>query len=305
MPNRSNPARLAVAILVTLPAIGVFQTASAQVVTNATLQGTTADMPNGNVPTGWTGISSVDTGDSGVEVDCASGVLSDSTDGGSFARALTGEGMSQTVTGFEVGKIYFVTFEQARVLHFGRAEGHFDVTLFGSTLAAPTITDVPGSDPGVTDWEPVTVGPFTATGTSSTLSISMATDTAGSDPFGGANIAVCGYPRDTALADHLIDAVSVFEDIDTDGDGVSNRLDNDDDNDGISDVDEGYVFNPATTYTLNVGASTSGTAADGASLVFEDGSGNSVVFELAANATYGFGGTVGAPRLPSRPAPAR
>ncbi len=210
------------ALFLALSYIGLLMSGNvqAQVLANGSMIGTAADMPNGNTPNSWTGIASVDTGDDTVDVDCAVGVLSGSTDSGSFARGVTGEGLSQTVTGLTSGATYFVQFEQSRILHFGRATGHWEVTMFGSSLSAPVITAIPGSDPGQTAWEQVVVGPFVATGTSTTLSLAVQTDGSGTDPFAGANISgTCAYPRETATADLTIDGVRVFEDLDSDGDG--------------------------------------------------------------------------------------
>ncbi len=258
------------------------------------MTGTAADMPNANVPNSWSSIGTIDVGDGTFAVDCATGILSGSSDSGAFARGVSGQGLSQTVTGLTIGATYFVQFEQSRILNFGRATGHWEVTMFASALSSSTITDTPASDPGQTAWEQAVVGPFVATATSTTLSFVVQTDSSGSDPFGGANISgACAYPREIATADLTIDAVRVFEDEDSDGDGQSNRLDADDDNDGILDTDEGYQLNSATTFTLDTGASVSGAAADGARLVYTDVSGNAVVFDLAPNATYGFAGAVG------------
>jgi len=76
------------------------------------------------------------------------------------------------------------------------------------------------------------------------------------------------------------DEVAYREIVDYDGDGIADGIDIDDDNDGITDTDEGLVVDKleeSVTFTLNPALSSTG--AEGA-LVYEDGNGRTVTFQM-------------------------
>ena len=185
-------------------------------VTNPSLNGTAANMPNTNLPTSWSnyGTGSPDLGNSSSTTDCQGGYLSSSCDGGSFARLIANtsgfsEGISQTISGLTIGKQYNVTFSQALVLHWGRSSGQVDVTFCGSTLSSPTIA-VPASE-GITSWSTVTIGPFTATATSETLAFTAVSNGGGT---AGGTLKIppsCNYNSSANATDLLIDGVSICE----------------------------------------------------------------------------------------------
>lgn len=180
--------------------------------TNPDLNGTSGNMPNSTAPTSWTGILTTDLGVSTSTIDCISGILTSSCNGGAFSRIIatsggSQEGISQTISGLTIGHSYNVTFSQALVLHWGRSTGHFDVTFCGTTIAGSDLS-LPGCDPCQTAWETITVGPFTATATSHTLQFLAVSDGNGT---GGAilPLGICTYNHSPTSVDLQLDGISI------------------------------------------------------------------------------------------------
>lgn len=178
-------------------------------VANPDLHGTAADIFNNNIPTSWTAIGFPSTGSSAFQIDCAD-VLTSSCNGGSFIRGLQTWGISQTIGGLTIGNIYTVTFSQALVLNIGRSTGYVEVTFAGTTLASPDLA-LPGSDPGQTAWQTVTVGPFTATATSHLLSFVIASN--GDGIATGTTPSPCNFLHRASSTDILIDGISICEEV--------------------------------------------------------------------------------------------
>ncbi len=168
-------------------------------------------VPNGLTPDGWAPIGTPDVAWSALEVDCAR-VLEPSPNGGTWARLTTDEGIRADVVDLDPGGAYFVTFEQALLVHWGRSAGHLDVTLGDTTLAAPPVLPKTKDDPGQTPWTTQVLGPFLVDRTSAALSFVARSEGDGVDPTGGEELPGCDYVRVPEATDLLVDGVVVERD---------------------------------------------------------------------------------------------
>ncbi len=151
-----------------------------------------------------------------------------------FSDAVTGpftttEGIYKTIPGFEIGKSYFISFEQSiwKIPTFFDAcdSGRWKVNLGGDVMMSPNM-GTPTTIGENTVFTTVNIGPFIATNTS--LELRMEAES-GSSCLDGESIL-------------LLDGIKISEapiECDTDNDGIINSLDTDSDNDGCSDAIEG------------------------------------------------------------------
>ncbi|MCH2022515.1 MAG: T9SS type A sorting domain-containing protein [Saprospiraceae bacterium] len=184
-------------------------------VTNPSLNGQTGNMNNSFKPTSWNSAGSLGggLGTSTNTIDCAS-ILAPSCDGGPFARLISdglnhNEGLSQTISGLNIGESYNVTFSQALVAHWARSSGQFEITFCGITLASPIIS-VPACVPCQTPWNTVSVGPFTASSSSELIVFSAKSLRDGSMVAGASfPLGNCSFPSQTLFTDLQLDGISI------------------------------------------------------------------------------------------------
>ncbi|MDC0230627.1 T9SS type A sorting domain-containing protein [Aureispira] len=184
-------------------------------VTNPSLNGQTGNMNNSFKPTSWNSAGNLGggLGTTANLIDCAS-ILTASCDGGAFARLISDgltfhEGLSQTISGLNIGESYNVTFSQALVAHWARSSGKFDITFCGSTLSGPAIL-VLGCAPCQTSWTSVTVGPFTAASTSELLVFSAKSLRDGSMSSGASlPLGICSFTSEQLYTDLQLDGISI------------------------------------------------------------------------------------------------
>ncbi len=182
------------------------------IVLNPDMNGFVGGMPNGSTPFFWSATNTVDLGSSLSSIDCTSGILQPSCQGGPFARMVAqgtfSESISQTINGLIPGTPYDITFSQALVENWARSDGRFNVTFCGVTIQSPTI-NVQGCAPCQTSWQTIMLGPFYATGTSHVLT--FAATSLGNGIGAGFQPFPCGYTGQNSATDLLLDGVSICE----------------------------------------------------------------------------------------------
>lgn len=153
-----------------------------------------------------------------------------SPDGGVFVGGYvsglnSGVSFTTTITGLDIGQIYVLKFYQANAGIDGNTpidtaqRARWNVT-FGAQAFFSTAMDYKGEGNQIWMEEEMT---FTATATSQNLNFRVDNDATG---FNYEYMA--------------LDGVRLFIGEDTDGDGINDCSDLDDDNDGIADIDEGH-----------------------------------------------------------------
>jgi len=195
--------------------------------------------PGDEVPQNWTALhpsnsSQILTNNGFVDLMGTKPISHDSKDGSIFFKARVGErftpwvgGMKRTISGFTIGKEYYISFEQSigdDMIVPG--QGHWSVELGNEKLNSPTISPpvLNGSTDNNSEFETVEIGPFIATASSLELSFDA--------KYIGGESAVL-----------FLDDIKIHEktesSCDYDNDGIINSLDLDSDNDGCPDAIEG------------------------------------------------------------------
>lgn len=139
------------------------------------------------------------------------------------------EGISKTISRFEIGKSYFISFEQSiwrtPTLFNTCDSGKWIVDLGGNVMMSPSMK-TPATIGENTAFTTVKIGPFIATNNSMVLRMEGQT---GNNCLDGESIL-------------LLDGIKISKALiacDTDNDGIINSLDTDSDNDGCADALEG------------------------------------------------------------------